>query len=116
MPKQTTVRIDNPLPGGSSYTSAKNALRFIRREMAEFSGPASIRFIERDVRVAKVISAERRLIQRDLADDQMIAKRIGGRLPWNGCDIRDKAFHLPFTAQAFPAARMRIPVQNEMRP
>lgn len=113
---RTIVRIENPLPGGSSYTSPKNALRFIAREMAEFTGPCSIRFLDRDIRVERVIAAERRLILRDEADDRMVAERMGGRLPWNGCDVRDKAFHLPFTAQVFATARMRIPVRNEMCP
>ena|SRR6185369_4127982 len=111
-----TIRIENPLPGGSNYTSPKNALSFVAREMAEFTGPRAIRFIERDVRTTLAVAAEKRLLQRDEADDRMISERLGGRLPWNGCDKRDKAFHLPFTAQVFASARMRIPVRNEMRP
>lgn len=111
-----TVRIENPLAGGSPYTSPKGASGFVARRVAEFTGPRSIRFVDRYVNIIKAAAAEHRLFRRDESDDHMIAERMGGRLPWNGCDTREKAFHLPFTATVFHRARIRIPVRNGMMP
>ena len=40
------VRIVNPVPGGSAFTSLRAAREFHRRGRAVFEGPSAIRFID----------------------------------------------------------------------
>jgi len=48
--RSKTVQIINPLPGGSSFTSYKRALQFVRRGLATFEAQeAAIRFTDQSL-------------------------------------------------------------------
>jgi len=60
-PNKIDVRIENPLPGGSSRTSLKRAQRFVRAGRAVFTAALVIRFVENGSRQCLVERAEERL-------------------------------------------------------
>ncbi len=116
------IKILNPLPGGSDYTNPKRAEHFVKMKRAVWASPRSIRFTHRR-EVQLQVDAERKLAIRSLLsrepwrgadDERLIAGRRDGALPWNGCDERESAFHLPFTSQVFKEARMRIPTTAQL--
>ena len=49
--RRNAVLIQNPLPGGATYTTRKAALGFIRRGLAVFAAPDSIRFLDQARRI-----------------------------------------------------------------
>jgi hypothetical protein len=58
--RTNTVRIINPLPGGSKYTSHKCALQFVRRGLAVFEADYSaIRFLNQDHRINRARRSDR---------------------------------------------------------
>lgn len=92
------VRIENPRPGESSYTSAKAAHRHCLRRVAEWATPTSIRFVDR-------AELDRLALARmDWDREQSILRNRKGVIFWNGCDTQTGAMHLPFTAPMFPRA------------
>lgn len=93
--KPDTVEILNPLPGGSRYTSRKNALRMVRRGIAVASGDA-ILFPTREW-----LTQLNRKEALDRMDDGFVEQR-GGILWWNGCDHRENACHRPGENVIFP--------------
>jgi hypothetical protein len=65
--RRNTVQILNPLPGGTSYTTRKSALHFVRRGLAAFeAGGGAIRFLDQG----------RRIRTSEVSD------RIGGEFWW----------------------------------
>ena len=49
--RRNAVLIQNPLPGGAKYTTRKAALGFIRRSLAVFAAPDSIRLLDQARRI-----------------------------------------------------------------
>lgn len=69
-PRRVRVCISNPLPGGSRYTSLRNAERFVRRGLARWTG-TKLMFIESDTRDMAIVSAEIGQLRKYLAYDRV---------------------------------------------
>lgn len=91
--RRNVVRIVNPAEGGQSYTSTKNAERFIRRGVAEACA-GGIRMLRGAVRQ----NADER--ERE-ADDRLIERERHGRVWWNGARGHNAAYP-PFCNVSFP--------------
>lgn len=91
--KQPSVRITNPLPGHSPYTSAKAAAKLVARGRAELLPDGTIRLFALPALEALAAGEAKRL--EELAISHDIVRMRHGVIWWNGSDRRPNAMHRP---------------------